>query len=263
MADLDGELLSLASAVVVEAGRIAKESGPASREPIMTKSSRTDFVTAVDRTIEAQVTSRILAARPNDSILGEEGSGVNGASGVRWIIDPIDGTVNFSYGMPGFCTSIAAELDGRVVVGVVYDPLRSELFSARRGGGAYLNGVSIRRGTTVVPLENAVVGTGFDYRAERRREQAIELVRILPAIGDIRRIGSAALELCWVACSRLDAYYESGTRHWDRAAGGLIATEAGAEVILLSHGSSDDEPTVVAAGPGMLESLVALVSGER
>jgi myo-inositol-1(or 4)-monophosphatase len=256
--DLD-DLLALASEVATVAGETVARTAQANRAPIDTKASRTDFVTATDREAEAYISKRLLAVRPRDSFLGEEGVSIAGSSHVRWVVDPIDGTVNFAYGMPGYCTSIAAEVDRVVAVGVVFDPLRSELFAARLEGGAYLNGVRIERSTTMTPLADVVVGTGFSYESSKRRRQALELVGILPYIGDIRRIGSAALEMCWVACNRLDAYFESGTKHWDRAAGLLVASEAGAKVLEAPSITSDSESIVLAAPHHLASDLLKLI----
>jgi myo-inositol-1(or 4)-monophosphatase len=262
MVDLE-QLLRLATRLVSEAGEMAAATAMEQRLPVSTKSSITDFVTAIDRSTEEFIFSRLLAARPEDSILGEEGLPVDGRSDVTWIVDPIDGSVNFTYGIPTFCTSIAAEVGGTISVGAVFDPSRGELFSARLDGGSYLNGNRLRLRPSVIPLHAALVGTGFDYRPERRLQQAIELVRILPAVGDIRRIGSAALELCWVACGRLDGYFESGTKPWDRAAGGLIASEAGARVLLRHEAASEDEVIFIASRPEIWDSLISILEAAR
>lgn len=193
---------------------------------ITTKSTSTDLVTELDTWAEREITDRLLAARPDDGIIGEEGADIAGTSGVDWCIDPIDGTVNFVHGLPGFCVSIAARIDGRAVAGVVVSPLHGDVFTAVRGGGALRNGSPIRCAEPT-PTGRAVLGTGFGYDPDRRRRQAEVLTRVLPQIADIRRGGAAALDLCWVACGRLDGYWEVGLNPWDHAAGALIVEEAG------------------------------------
>jgi len=216
-----------------------------------TKSSPTDLVTDVDRSSEALIVSSLLRARPDDGIQGEEGSSREGSTGVKWVIDPLDGTINYLYGLPAFAVSIGAWLGGRSVVGVVYNPVTSEMFTASEGEGAWLNGHELRLEPSGRPLAEALVGTGFSYNAQRREAQARVLAVVLPAVRDIRRFGSAALDLCSVACGRLDAYYEAGLQPWDRAAGDLIAQEAGATVTALEALSPGRPPTVMAAAPGL------------
>ena len=242
-----------------EAGALIGTASLSDPESVTTKTSATDLVTATDRAVEALIVERLLAARPGDGIVGEEGASEAGTSGVRWVVDPIDGTTNFAYDYPAFCTSIAAEVDGAAVVGVVHDPVRGQTFSAVRGGGAFLNGHPAVVRSAGPPLAHALVGTGFGYGAERRAAQGTVLARVLPHVRDIRRAGSAALDLCTVACGRLDAYYERGLQHWDHAAGALIATEAGAWVGTLEGGPLDRERTVVAARPDLVEPLLALL----
>ena len=252
------DLLDLALSVAREAGLLIMAAG-ADPEAVTTKSSATDLVTATDQAVEALIAERLLGARPHDGILGEEGASVEGTSGVTWVVDPIDGTTNFSYGYPAFCTSIAAELDGHVVVGVVHDPVRGQTFSARLGGGAFLDGRPATVRPAGPPLAHALLGTGFGYDAGRRAAQGEVLARVVPHVRDIRRAGSAALDLCTVGCGRLDAYYERGLQHWDHAAGGLVAAEAGAWVGTLEGGPLDSERTVVAARRDLVEPLLALL----
>jgi myo-inositol-1(or 4)-monophosphatase len=218
-----------------------------------TKSSSSDFVTAVDRACEARIVEAITAARPSDGFKGEEGTDTPGTSGVRWIIDPIDGTANFVFAHPGFSVSIAAEVDGAVVAGVVADPMNRHLFDAVVGGGARCNGetLQVRPATDIT---RSLVATGFGYQPERRRRQAHALMTILPEIADIRRMGSAATDLCGVALGRVDAYYETDLNEWDLAAGALIAAEAGAVVKMPA---ADD--LIVAAAPGIVDDLLALI----
>ena len=211
------------------------------------------MVSEMDRASERLIGDALRAARPDDGFLGEEGTSAAGASGVRWVFDPLDGTTNYLYGFPTWAVSIAAEVDGRAVVGVVHDPLHAETFTAVRGAGAWCNG-RVLRVTGAPELATALVGTGFSYDAAQRGRQAALLARVLPAVRDIRRAGAAALDLCWVALGRLDAFYEWGLAPWDRAAGSLVASEAGAIVDTLPDG------TQVAAPPHLYEPLLALLS---
>ena len=194
-----------------------------------TKSTHTDMVTDMDLWAERHITETLIAARPHDALVGEEGTRREGSSGVHWYVDPIDGTTNYLYGHPGYSVSIGATVDGELAVGVVGDPTLGEIFRARRGGGAYRNDVPIMASTRPT-LADALVGTGFGYRSDRRRAQAQVLLHVLPEIRDIRRMGGAAIDLCSVACGRLDAFYEKGLAPWDYTAGALIAAEAGARV---------------------------------
>ncbi len=193
---------------------------------IETKTTATDMVTEMDTAVEAYLVEQLLAARPDDGTVGEEGADSPGTSGVRWVIDPIDGTTNFVYGMPGFNISVAAEVDGEIVAGAVVDPLHHEVFCAALKCGATRNGIPIRCNDTS-DVAMALVGTGFSYESDRRRAQAQVLPHLLPAVRDIRRIGAAAVDLCWVACGRFDAFYEKSLRNWDYAAGALIASGGG------------------------------------
>ena len=228
---------------------------------ISAKSSRTDLVTDMDVACETAIVEFLTSHRPDDAILGEEGSGRDGTSGVRWIIDPIDGTVNFVYGHVGFGVSVAAEAAGQVVAGAVVDPVLDETFSAHRGGGARLNGDPI----TVRPDSDptmALVATGFSYQHERRRRQAEVLGELLPQIGDIRRVGGAAVDLCTVACGRVDAFFEVGLNPWDYAAGALIAEEAGAVVQDL-NGGPPSRQFVFAAAPSVADALLTLLQSAQ
>ncbi len=212
----------------------------------------------MDRASEALIEAGLLGSRPDDGILGEEGADRAGTSGVRWIVDPLDGTTNYLYGFPGFNVSIAAEVDGQPAVGVVFDVVRDELFSAVRGRGATRDGAAIRP-SAATDLGHTLIGTGFSYEPERRLRQAEVLVRVLPRVRDIRRQGAAALDLCSVACGRLDGYYERGLATWDLAAGGLIASEAGAVVTDLG-GDPAVPGSVVAAAPGVAQALRDLLA---
>ena len=215
-----------------------------------TKSSTADVVTEIDTWSEDEVVSRLLAERPDDGVLGEEGANKESATGVTWVIDPIDGTTNLLYDIPGYSVSIAAEIDGESVAGAVYDPIRDELFAAARGRGATRNGEAISV-SAKDDLSTSLIGTGFNYSAENRARQAQQLVSILPAVRDIRRHGGAALDFCSVACGRLDGYFERGLAPWDSAAGSLIASEAGARVLL--------DGLSVAVAPGIASAFIELL----
>jgi myo-inositol-1(or 4)-monophosphatase len=252
------ELRALAERVARSAGALLRDGMDRVRLEVGTKSTGTDMVTEMDRASEALIEAELLAARPDDGILGEEGANFSGTSGVRWVVDPLDGTTNYLYGFPGFNVSIAAEVEGRAVAGAVYDVVRDELFSAHAGGGATRDGTAIAP-SDAADLGQALVGTGFSYDAERRRTQAEVLVRVLPRVRDIRRQGAAALDLCSVACGRLDAYYERGLAPWDLAAGGLVATESGVVLTDLAGGAPRAD-SVLAAAPGVAAALLELLA---
>ena len=220
-----------------------------------TKISATDMVSDVDRGAEAAVAEVLSRRRPDDAVVGEEGTDRPGSTGVRWVVDPLDGTTNFLFGIPQFSVSIAAEVDGRAVVGVVLDPSRHELWAAMAAHGAYLNGVRCHAPIGRSTLETALVATGFGYRAERRRWQAQVAATVIPAVRDIRRLGSAALDLCWTGGGRFDAYFEWGLNPWDLSAGALVAAESGSRVEVLGH------RLVVAAPPPLWDPLCELLSG--
>lgn len=260
MADVDaGKLTELAIEVAREAGSLAVRRRAVGVDVAATKSTPTDVVTAVDREAEELIHGRLLAARPDDGVLGEEGASVAGTSGVTWVIDPIDGTVNYLYGLPTYAVSIAAEVNGEVVAGAVVNPASGETWWATRGEGAFLDGVRIRiSGET--RLDHALVGTGFGYAAERRAVQAQVLTEVIVKVRDIRRAGAAAIDICNVACGRLDAVYERGLNPWDYAAGLLIATEAGARAGGLD-GAAPSPEFVLAATPGIFDGLHDLLSG--
>lgn len=252
------ELVALASGIAREAGALLAERQPQARTAVDTKSSVTDMVTEVDRETERLIVARILAARPKDGLLGEEGASRDGTSGVRWVIDPLDGTTNYIYGYLAYSVSIGVELRGEVIAGVVYDASHGQLFSASKGGGAFLDGRAIRV-TGKADLATAMVGTGFGYEAERRVDQVRTLSHVVPRVRDVRRGGSAALDLCSVACGRLDAYYEYGLNPWDLSAGGLIVREAGGATAGYS-GHTFDEGWVVAAPPELMGALQELLA---
>jgi myo-inositol-1(or 4)-monophosphatase len=269
MSDSITSLLDLASETAVAAGQELLSRG-GRPEVVATKSSPTDVVTDADPAAEELIRERIGAARPGDRFLGEEGgeasagrAGAGPPARVRWIVDPVDGSVNYLYGRPDWAVSIAAELDGTVVAGAVFVPRREELFSAAAGAGAWLtaNGrPAVRLAcNTGVPLETALVATGFGYAAGRRLVQAEVLRTVLPRVRDIRRSGSCAVDLCSVAAGTADAYYERGVNLWDIAAGALIATEAGAVVTGL-HGRPPGPSLTIAAAPGLLRDLHDLLA---
>jgi len=256
--DSPQDLLKLAGEVAAEAAALIVERRRGTITVADTKSTATDVVTAVDRESEELIRARVLAARPDDSILGEEGDDIHGTSGVRWVVDPIDGTVNYLYDIPTYAVSIAVEVDGRTVAGVVVDAPRGETFTASLGGGAFLDGRPIAvSGCT--ELGKALVGTGFGYDPDRRAVQAEVVARLISQVRDIRRIGVGAIDLCYVACGRLDAVYERGLNPWDYGAGALIAAEAGARVGGLNGVPVSPEMSI-AASPGVFDALHDLLS---
>jgi myo-inositol-1(or 4)-monophosphatase len=221
------------------------------------KSTPTDAVTVMDRRAEAVIVEGLAAARPNDRIVAEESGDNDRDAEVTWYVDPLDGTVNYLYGLPQYAVSIAAAVGGQAVAGVVVDVARGETYAAIRGRGATCDGVPISCTAQTDPAL-ALVGTGFAYSAEDRARQAAVVAQILPAVRDIRRLGSAALDLCAVAAGRLDAYYEAGMKPWDWAAGALIAGEAGARVDGLA-GRALGDGVVLAANPALFERMHALL----
>jgi myo-inositol-1(or 4)-monophosphatase len=246
------DLLAVARSAALAAGRelLARRG---SLLTVDTKSSATDPVTSADRAAQRAVVSVIAAARPDDALTGEEELSRPGTSGVRWIIDPLDGTVNYLYGRDQWSVSIAALDAAGALAGVVHAPALDRTYTATRGGGAWLGErrLAVR---PVTDLAAALVGTGFSYTAGQRRSQASVLVRLLPRIADIRRGGSAALDLAEVAAGLLDAFYEDDLGgEWDWAAGALLASEAGARVERLRGG-------IVAAAPALYEPLLGLIA---
>ncbi|MQY12917.1 Inositol-1-monophosphatase [Streptomyces sp. RB5] len=257
------ELLELALRAARTAGELLRDGRPDDLGVAATKSSSVDVVTEMDLAAEKLITGLIARERPGDGILGEEGTSVEGSSGVRWVVDPLDGTVNYLYGRPDWSVSVAVEARGEVpgtwerIAGVVAAPMRRETYHAVLGGGAFADGVPLRC-RPAPPLAQALIGTGFGYLRDRRATQA-EVVRVLlPRVRDIRRGGSAAIDLCDVAAGRLDGYFERGLNPWDLAAGDLIAREAGALT-----GARPGEPLsgelAVAASPGVFEPLQRLL----
>ena len=255
------ELLALATGMAHEAGAGLREAFGRIADgglAISAKSTPTDLVSEADLATERLIRDRLEAARPDDAILGEEGDDRPGTSGLRWVVDPLDGTVNFLFGIPQWCVSIACEDAEGALAGVVFDPMRGETWAATRAGAATLDGAPIRapaRGS----LATALVATGFGYAADVRESQARVVARLLPRVRDVRRLGSAALDLAWAAAGRYDAYYERGVQHWDVAAGALICERAGLAVRELPP-APPAEGGMLVAPPALVEELLALVT---
>ncbi|MEU5940055.1 inositol monophosphatase family protein [Micromonospora sp. NPDC047548] len=250
------ELLTIAIDVARQAAATAHRMRAEGVSIAATKSTVTDVVTAADRAVERQVLDALHRVRPDDAVLGEEyGAGQAGGatSGVRWIVDPIDGTVNYLYGLPYCAVSLAAEVDGEVVAGVVRNVVTGEEWTATAGGGAWRDGRRLRC-STEDDLGQALVATGFGYDPARRSHQARVVAELIPYVRDIRRLGAAALDLCLAAEGRVDAYYEKGLAAWDQAAGGLVAAEAGLRVAGL-RGMSAGPDLVIAAPPALFAPL--------
>jgi len=227
MTDAHADLLSLALETAREAGRLVVGMRESGVDVADTKSSPIDIVTEADQACEELIRERLLGARPDDGFLGEEGHDSEGTSGVRWIVDPIDGTVNYLYGIPQYAVSIAATRGDEVVAGVVLNPVAGLEYAATLGGGATCNGVPLQvRPTPTLP--QSLIATGFGYETAVRERQAHSVARMLPQVRDIRRLGSCALDLCAVAAGQVDGYVEEGPHLWDYSAGGLVAREAGA-----------------------------------
>jgi myo-inositol-1(or 4)-monophosphatase len=253
MTDDTVALLGVARDMALEAGALLRDAQRRTIDVDHTKSSPTDVVTEVDVRVERLIRDRLTATRPEDGFLGEESGAGTTVSGLTWVVDPIDGTVNFLYRIPQFSVSIGVQREGETLAGVVHNPMSGELFSARLGGGAFLDGVPIRA-RPAADLSAALVGTGFSYHATERRRQAEQLARMIDRIRDVRRMGSAALDLCQVACGRTDAYVERNLKPWDFAAGALVAREAGARVEGLD-GAAPSATLVVAAGVDLFDAF--------
>lgn len=221
---------------------------------VSTKSSPTDLVTHIDRETESLIRSIISQARPNDSFMGEEGGSSKGSSEITWVVDPIDGTTNFVYGFPAFAVSIAAKSLSGTQVGVVIDVARREVFHATLGKGAYMDNVQLTMATPP-DLSAALIGTGFSYDAPTRKLQTLRLAELIEDIRDIRRAGAASLDLCWVACGRLDGYFEQGLKTWDFAAAALIVEEAGGKVTAIGSDQPPSSEMVIAAKALLHEQL--------
>lgn len=261
--DLARELAHLAVRVaqgageLVRAGRASAVGG--SGLSTETKSSSSDLVTAVDKASERYIVEQLRAARPGDGLRGEEGTDEAGTTGVRWVIDPIDGTVNFVLGLPHYSVSIAAQRHGVTIAACVLDGASGDFYWAAQGGGAWRRDERLH-GPRSVPVAEMVVGTGFTYLAAQRARQGAVLASVLPQIANLRRLGSAALDLCLVAAGQLDAFYEFGINEWDVAAGLLVAQEAGVTVSGL-RGRPAAAPFVAAAGPLHAVEFFAMLEG--
>jgi myo-inositol-1(or 4)-monophosphatase len=250
------ELRELAVRAARETGALLQHHNVRGLRGLDTKSTATDMVSDADREAEELLVQILTAARPHDALLGEEGAGREGTSGLRWVVDPLDGTTNFVFGYPQWAVSVAVEDEHGPLAGAIYDPSRDELFAAARGRGTTLNGDRVHvRGTH--DLSQALIATGFSYDAERRALQAARVADVIPRIRDIRRGGAAAIDLAWVACGRLDGYWESGLNAWDWSAGSLLVTEAG------GFWSCQPGPLgvgqAVAACPGVYDALFDLL----
>ena len=255
------DLLALAVEIAAEAAVVVAKYAAERTYAIETKSSPTDLVTEADREAEALIVRGILATRPHDGLLGEEGALSEGTSGIRWVIDPIDGTTNFVYGVPAYSVSIGVERDGQVLAGVVHDVALKEAYTASLGGGAHLNGLPIRC-SEKTDLSASLWGIGFAYDPHRRGEQARFYDRVMTQIRDVRRMGSAALDLCRVASGQLDGYWEFQLNPWDIAAGGIIAREAGA-VTRGFHGYTFEQGYVLASNAALNGPMLAVLDSYR
>lgn len=251
------DLLKLALRVATEAGEFLRER-PTDFD-IETKSTATDFATQMDRQAEEMIVSGILAERGDDGIIAEEGASRESKSGITWVIDPLDGTVNYLYDLPGWCVSVACKDATGTIAGVVYAPtLEKTTWSATRGGGAFKNGKQIHVGSES-ELDRALIGTGFAYSMDIRKNQVKVINDLLPQCRDIRRMGAAAVDLCHVASGTLDAYFEVGLKEWDKAAGALIIAEAGGVV----SGGESEGSRLVAANPTLHTRLTSFLASYR
>lgn len=257
------DLLELAVSLATEGGALALDARREGVEVAATKSSEVDVVTATDRLVEAFIRRRLEEERPGDGFYGEESDAAESSTGLTWVVDPIDGTVNFLYGIPQWAVSVAVVEGGtdpvswRILAGCVMNPAGGETFAAARGGGATLNGRPISVGTPA-SLGLSLVATGFGYRESVRAEQAASIATVLPRVRDIRRLGAASLDLCAVASGRVDAYYERGLKQWDFAAGLLIAEEAGA--VVRCDDVRSDRRLVSAVAPSIADDFHALIA---
>jgi myo-inositol-1(or 4)-monophosphatase len=251
------ELLGVAVDLAHQAGTIVRD-GRGGELTVAAKTSPTDPVTEVDRATEQFLVEQLRTRRPGDAVLGEEGAERAGSTGIRWLLDPIDGTVNFLYGVPQYAISVAAERDGETLIGCVHNPVSGETFMAVRGAGSWLGSQRLTARGAATSLDQAVLGTGFSYDAGRRAGQGRVLAGVLPRVANLRRLGAASLDLCFVAAGRLDGYYEQGLALWDMAAGLLVAREAGAVVSGL-RGRPPNEVIAVAASPAVAGDLVRLL----
>ena len=254
------DLLDLAQRAARQAGAFLVERFEAPASGISSKSSPTDLVSDADRASERLLMDLISTERPDDGFVTEESEGRESGTGIDWILDPLDGTVNFLFGIPWWCVSVAAADDRGAVVGAIYNPNLDEMFTGAREGGARLNESAIRVSDRD-DISRALIGTGFSYDRKARELQAEVVARVIPTARDVRRAGSAALDLAHLACGRLDGFYEAPLELWDKAAGLLIVTEAGGLATTLPgpRGLTDG---AIASGPGIHDELVKLVLGE-
>src|SRR5437660_3380249 len=252
------EARALAIEAARQAGALLLELRRSPAAGVRSKSSATDLVSEADEKAEEAIVAAIRRKRPDDAIVAEEGSGARGTSGVSWFLDPLDGTINYLYGIPHWSVSICCADSAGALAGVVFDPLRDELWMATRGGGAYL-GERRLAVTAKGDLASALVATGFGYVAEQRRTQGRIIAKVLGEVRDVRRFGSAALDLSWVASGRFDGYFESVEKPWDWMAGALLVREAGGQVTELNP-KDPAFPRIIASGSGIHDDLVALLA---
>ena len=251
------ELLAIATDLARAAGDMALAGRKAGLHNVQTKSTATDMVTEFDRASEVLIVEGMRTARPDDAIVGEEGASISGTSGITWHIDPIDGTTNFLYDLPAWAVSIGASDADGPLAGVVYIPALGEMFSATRNGGAFLNGSPIHC-NNITDVSQALVCTGFSYSSDQRTVQAKRVSRFIHQIRDIRRAGAAAIDLCFVACGRIDAYFEENLHQWDIAAGILIAHEAGCKSGDFS-GNAPRPAEILTSAPAIFDQLSQLI----
>ena len=259
MSDLTARAaLALATEAAREAAALLLEMRRSPATGIRSKSSATDLVSEADERAERAIVAAIRRRRPDDALIAEEGSSARGSTGVSWYVDPLDGTINYLYGIPHWSVSICCADTNGALAGVVFDPLRDELWSAVRGGGAYLGdrrlAVSDKR-----DLASALLATGFGYVATQRATQGRIIAKVLGEVRDVRRFGSAALDLSWIAGARFDGYFESVEKPWDWMAGALLVREAGGRVTELTP-ADPAFPRIIASGPGIHDELVALLA---
>ncbi len=259
----ENDLLTIARDVAIAAGDLARRRREEGVEVAASKSSPVDIVTHADREAEALIRGLLSDARPDDGFFGEESGAEKGTSGLTWVVDPIDGTVNFLYGIPHWAISIAVvegepdPLTWRALAGCVVNPVTGEMFTAAAGEGAFLGSAPLRV-ADAVELPHALVATGFSYSSDRRARQGALIAELLPQVRDIRRMGTASLDLCFVAAGRLNAYFERGLSPWDHAAGALVAAEAGAAVRGWD-GAAASKEFILAAEPTLADRLQDLV----
>lgn len=261
------ELEAIAIDIAREAGALARARRREGVAIAATKSAIADIVTEADREVEALIRTRLRAARPDDGFLGEESGAEDGTTEITWVVDPIDGTVNYAYGIPAYGVSIAAvrgepePTRWEALAGAVFSPATGELFHASKAGGAWLDGVRLAVNLEASPA-GALLATGFGYNPATHAADLARVARVMPMARDLRRIGAASLDFAYVAAGRLDGYFERGLQPWDHAAGALLVTEAGGLVAQVERDDIPDRPLFVAAGPGTFDALLAAAVGE-